>query len=319
MSSQDPTVVVSVCLLAYNHARYIRQALDSALAQQADFPWEICLGEDESGDGTREICREYAARHPERIRLFERRRADAILIGGRPTGRYNLLETLKACRGRYIALLDGDDYWLSPLKLQRQVDFLESHPEIAVCGHRVRCIDAAGGPHAELSLPPPGKNRCTTHDLLERNFLATCSVMYRARLFGEFPPWFSRVRTGDWAMHLLNSLHGDIAYLDEELAAYRLHAEGVWLGADEKQRLRWAIEGLRIVSEELPSRHRRRTREVIHGRQAAMAEISGRPRSATAYRKLAAHLAAPDTSLAWYWLDHLRLPVAAARDWISGR
>jgi glycosyltransferase involved in cell wall biosynthesis len=97
---------VSVCLLTYNHAPYIRQALDSVLMQQADFAFEVCLGEDESSDGTREICIEYAERYPDLIRLFLRNRQDVVYIDGKPTGRFNFVQTLKACSGKYVALID---------------------------------------------------------------------------------------------------------------------------------------------------------------------------------------------------------------------
>lgn len=314
MSAPAAPVVVSVCMLAYNHAPYIRQALDSVLAQQVDFPWEICLGEDDSADGTRDICREYAARHPDRIRLFLRRRADVIHVEGRPTGRFNLVATLQACRGRYIALLDGDDFWLSPHKLQRQVDYLEAHPAIAVCGHRVRCVDAVGNPHPDAMLPPPPAAVTTTHDLLERNYLATPSVLFRAGLYGELPRWFKDVVAGDWVLHLLNSLHGDIGYLDEELAAYRLHQGGVWMSACEAQRQRWAVQGLRVFRRGLPARFRRRIDQVLHLRRALLADLSGRPRTAAVHRSIAAHLASPRMPWPEYARDLGRLPLAAVRD-----
>ncbi|MGI9517093.1 MAG: glycosyltransferase family 2 protein, partial [Pirellulaceae bacterium] len=109
--------LVSVCMITYNHAPYIARALDSVICQETSFPFEICLGEDESSDGTREICEEYARRYPDLIRMFCRSRNDVIYVDGHATGRFNLLETLKSCRGKYIALLEGDDYWCHPQKL----------------------------------------------------------------------------------------------------------------------------------------------------------------------------------------------------------
>lgn len=314
MSGAADNVTVSVCMMVYNQAPYIRQALDSVFAQQLDCQWELCVGEDDSSDGTREICREYAARHPQRMRLFLRSRSDVMYINGRATARFNFLQTVKAARGRYVALLDGDDFWLAPHKLQRQVDFLERNPGIAVCGHGVRCIGADGEPHPELSLPPPPTAITTTHDLLERNYLATCSVVYRAGLFGDFPPWFLQLPAGDWGLHLLNSLHGDIAFLDEELAAYRLHDAGMWTRISEQQRQRLGVEGLRIFRRRLPARFRRRIDQVMHLRRALVADLSGRSRTAAAHRRIAAHFAAPRTPLPEYWLDLLRLPLAAVRD-----
>ncbi|MEZ4781129.1 MAG: glycosyltransferase [Flavobacteriaceae bacterium] len=117
--------LVSVVVGVYNHERFIKLCLNGILMQKTDFKYEIILGEDASTDGTREICKEYAKRFPDKIKLFLRSRKDVIYINGNATGRYNFIENLKACQGKYIALCDGDDYWTDPLKLQKQVDFLK--------------------------------------------------------------------------------------------------------------------------------------------------------------------------------------------------
>src|SRR5690606_37807476 len=124
--------LVSVCVQTYNQEHYIKQCLEGILMQQTTFPFEIILGEDESNDGTREICKQYAAQYPDKIKLFLRSRKDVIYINGNPTGRFNFIENLKACSGKYIALCEGDDYWTDPLKLQKQVDFLESNKEYVI-------------------------------------------------------------------------------------------------------------------------------------------------------------------------------------------
>ena len=124
--------LVSICCITYNHEQYIRDAIDGFLMQNTDFPFEICLGEDESNDGTREICQEYADKFPDKIRLFLRSRKDVIYINGQATGRYNFIETLKECKGKYIALCEGDDYWTDPYKLKKQVYYLEEDPEVGL-------------------------------------------------------------------------------------------------------------------------------------------------------------------------------------------
>lgn len=103
--------IVSVCVQTYQHEAYIKECLDSILAQKTSFPFEIILGEDDSEDQTRKICKEYAEKNPDRIRLFLRNKKDKIFINGVKTGRFNFLENLKSCRGKYIAMCDGDDYW----------------------------------------------------------------------------------------------------------------------------------------------------------------------------------------------------------------
>ena len=123
---------ISVCLITYNHAPYIRECLDSMLAQETSVPYEICIGEDESCDGTREICVEYAEKHPEVIRLVLRDRSEEARNEYLSPGVYNYLETTKICRGRYIAHCDGDDVWLDPLKLQKQFDVMEADPSVSL-------------------------------------------------------------------------------------------------------------------------------------------------------------------------------------------
>jgi len=134
--NQVPTQpVVSVCVQTYNHAAYIKECLDGILMQQTDFNFEILLGDDDSNDGTREICLEYAQKYPQKIRLFLHHRENNIKINGNPSGRFNLLYNLYSARGKYIALCEGDDCWIDSLKLQKQVDFMEVNEEYSMCFH----------------------------------------------------------------------------------------------------------------------------------------------------------------------------------------
>lgn len=133
--------VVSVCVLTYQHVNYIRKCIESILMQQTDFLYEILLGEDQSSDGTREICIEYAQKYPDKIRLFLHHRENNIKINGRHTGRFNFLYSLFSARGKYIAMCEGDDYWTNPFKLQNQVDEMEANLDINICSHPSIKID----------------------------------------------------------------------------------------------------------------------------------------------------------------------------------
>jgi glycosyltransferase involved in cell wall biosynthesis len=137
--------VVSVCLITYNHAPFIRECIDSMLCQKTDFPFEICIGEDESTDGTREICIEYAEKFPDRINLILRSRSEPRRTAYKSQGVYNYIETTKECRGKYLALCDGDDAWTDPLKLQKQFDIMEAHPEVALVHSDYDSIDDRSG------------------------------------------------------------------------------------------------------------------------------------------------------------------------------
>ncbi|MFT4855601.1 MAG: glycosyltransferase involved in cell wall biosynthesis [Algoriphagus sp.] len=131
MNSETP--LVSVCIPTFQHYQYISQCIDSVLDQKTNFLFEIILGEDQSNDGTREICKAYAVKFPEQIRLFLRKDEDKIYIRGRKSGRSNYLENFRSARGKYIAMLDGDDCWIRNDKLQNQVNILEAHPEAFFC------------------------------------------------------------------------------------------------------------------------------------------------------------------------------------------
>lgn len=121
----NPSPLVSVCMTTYNHEPYIARAIESVLAQQTSFGVELVLGEDCGTDRTAEICREYAAKYPDRIRLV----TSPENVGWRR----NYRRTFEACRGKYVAYLDGDDWWCDPLKLQKQADLMESDPGCGMC------------------------------------------------------------------------------------------------------------------------------------------------------------------------------------------
>ncbi len=235
---------VSVCLLTYNHERYVAQAIDSVLAQEGvDF--ELVISEDHSTDATRAIVDEYAERHPDRIRALPSPRNVGMTRA--------FARGIEAARGAYVALLDGDDYWTSPHKLRIQADYLDAHPECAICFHNVtlRYEDGAVAPHpfhtAEAShyfSRPVPKPVSTLADVAPGNFMQTCSVMFRRGLFGDFPEWYADLAVADWPLHVLNAEHGDIGYIDETMAVYRVHAGGVWTGSLARNRARKSVEGL---------------------------------------------------------------------------
>ena len=219
---------VSVCILTYNHEPFITQAVDSVLMQKTDFDFEVIIGEDQSTDNTRSIVKDYQKKFPQTIRLLLHERKDVIYIDGRESGRWNFMNTIQSAKGQYIALLEGDDYWLDPLKLQKQVDFLESHPSCVICFHAAQYQDKNNHSLHHLWMPRQLKKIYTIEDLfVEGNFIATASTLFRNGLLDDFPPWFKKIRVGDWPLHILNARHGDIGFINEVMSAYRVHAGGV--------------------------------------------------------------------------------------------
>lgn len=220
--------LVSVCIQTYQHAPFIAECLESVLAQKTDFPFEIILGEDESDDGTRELCIEYAEKHPDKIKLFLRSRADVIHWNGKPTGRFNMMQNLHAARGKYIAILEGDDYWCDPHKLQKQVDFLETNPAFVACHHGQLVTEKnEHGVFQERSWkdaagPPPTEG--TVSDLLSWKLRPQSRTIVFRNVFKEhsFPYWFRKVRFGDIALSFTLAQFGKFHYMDESMAVYRI-------------------------------------------------------------------------------------------------
>lgn len=138
----DP--VVSVLVQTFQQKEYITECLESILLQQTSFPFEILVGEDGSKDGTREICLEYASKYPDKIRLFLHHRENQIKVMGGPTSNFNALYNYYSARGIYIAFCEGDDKWSDPLKLEKQVKFLENNPTFSFSYHSFRTIDEHG-------------------------------------------------------------------------------------------------------------------------------------------------------------------------------
>ncbi|NEV93949.1 glycosyltransferase [Psychroflexus sp. YR1-1] len=217
--------VVSVCIQTYQHVSFIEQCLDSILIQETDFNYEILLGEDASTDGTREICMDYANRFPDKIRLFLHHRENNIKIGGQPTGRFNFLYNLYSANGKYIAVCEGDDYWTDPLKLQKQVDFLEENKGYVICFHKVALLSKGELLEDNITIVP--KNHETITDLAEKgNYIHTPSVMFRSQNL-NFPNEFKLSSIGDFFLYMLLARSGKIGYIDEKMAVYRL-GSGIW-------------------------------------------------------------------------------------------
>lgn len=225
--------LVSVIVIAYNQEQYIAQCLDSILEQEVNFPYEIIIGEDNSTDGTRAICESYADQHPNKIRLIEHSRENVIKIDGKPTGIFNMLYNYQETNGKYVALCEGDDYWCSKEKLQKQVDFLEANNDFAICFHPVKLLNEAGELHADHQTHPP-KGVSDVHDLVHGNYMRTPSVMYRKTL-DSYPEYIQYCTPGDFIIYLLNALEGHIMNLEEELAVYRVQV-GSWSSLPDHER-----------------------------------------------------------------------------------
>jgi len=241
-----PPPLVDVAIVTYNHERFISQAIESVLAQKTDFAYRIVIGDDCSDDNTQQIIKNYAEKYPELISTVLYSKHVGVLHKERVG-----LKILESCTARYLALLDGDDYWTKPAKLQKQVDYLEQHPDLAICFHNVLFFHEDGSRDPWNFCQPNQKEISTIEDLLAANIMQTCSVMLRRDLIGELPEWYHTSATGDWLLYLLTARHGNIGYLDEVMAAYRINPESFWNSKPSTYKLIDGVKTLEKLNEYL--------------------------------------------------------------------
>lgn len=245
--------LVDVAVATYNHEKYIARAIESVLAQETSFDYRLIVGDDCSSDGTQGIIREYARRHPGRIvTLFHPER-----LGTAHRDRVGV-KVLRLCTARYVALLDGDDFWTDPGKLQRQVDFLETHPECAACFHDAEVFYEEGAKAPQRLHGDDQKEFSTLEDLLTTGvFPITCTVMFRHDHLRELPERFFEASNPDWMLSVLAAEHGTIGYIAEVMAAYRVHGGGVWSGIDALRRTRQHIKSYETIDAHLGFKYTR--------------------------------------------------------------
>lgn len=220
--------LVSVCVTTFNHENYIEKCLEGILLQKTSFSFEIILGEDDSKDRTREICKNYAKKYPKIIRLFLRSEKDKIYIHGSPTGRYNYIQNLKSARGKYIALCDGDDYWTDMNKLQKQVDFLEDNSEFSMIGHNAWIINENSETN-ELARPLNSKKvDFQTKDLILHNpFVSSMTLFRNKNIFGVINRIKNKPVVADWNIFTHLSHFGKCRFIDEPVGYYRVHEKSI--------------------------------------------------------------------------------------------
>jgi glycosyltransferase involved in cell wall biosynthesis len=208
---------VSICCITYNQEKYIGQALDSMLMQQTNFDFEIVIGEDCSTDSTKSILISFQQKHPGKIILLPR----PLNMGVRK----NFLDVLQHCTGEYIAICEGDDYWTDPLKLQKQVDFMDASPGYNLCFHNNQIYFEDTG-KSILSNDVNQPITTDIYDLIDHWYIMTCSMLFRNNI-KEYPSWFTSVFNTDYALQMILMAHGGkVGYLPDVMGVYRKHTAG---------------------------------------------------------------------------------------------
>jgi len=234
---------VSVAMVTFEHELWIAQAIESVLAQELP-EVELVVGEDGSRDRTRAIVQGYADRFPRRVRLLPARGHLGIMP--------NWLRTLAECRGEYLAMLDGDDFWTDPAKLRKQVALLDAAPELALSLHVCREVYEGGArpPHDSPGRPP--RPRYELADLVRGPLANSSTLVCRRRVLDELPTWFIDVAVGDWALQVLSARRGGIGFLPGVMSQHRNHARGMFAGRSRARQRQMLVETRRMLIPLLP-------------------------------------------------------------------
>ncbi len=222
MGTERP--LVSIVCDTYNHAPFIRDALDGFLNQKTDFSFEIIVHDDASTDGTADIIREYERAHPALFRCVYRTQN----IYSRDP---KILEhyVFPLARGKYIAICEGDDYWTSPDKLQKQISYMQAHPACTLCVSAGELVDPRGNRIGMVA--PYGEDTDVPTDELIRGgggFIATASIVAPTRLAQNRAAFCDLSDVDDAVLQIWFAANGTTHYFAEPMCAYRQSVPGSW-------------------------------------------------------------------------------------------
>lgn len=237
-------VVVTVRCVAFNHARFIRRCLDGLLMQKTAFLYEIVVHDDASSDGTAEIVREYAQAYPDRI-VAVLQKENVYSKGGFAA----VIEAMSPyVHGRYTALCEGDDCWTDPGKLQRQVDFLESHPDYALCYTRSIKHFESRGSRQDIPFGGPAES---FEAIAVRNPIPTATALVRSsaeqRYYAEIKPFERGWLMGDFPKWLWLSHEYKVKFFGEATAIYNATSSSVSHSTDLERLLRFQDSSFAIL------------------------------------------------------------------------
>lgn len=240
MNEDTRPIMVSIQCFTYNHESYIRQCLESFVMQKTNFRFEAIVHDDASTDGTAAIVREYAEKYPEIIKpIFE--------IENQYSKHDGSLQRImdSHCYGKYIACCEGDDYWIDPLKLQKQVDFMESHPDYSMTCNRTKLYSHRKGKFV-------GENYCynKSQDVEAKDiilcgglFISTCSiVLRRSVVIDGYPDYFTKCHVGDYPLQIFAAMKGNVYYFNDVMSVYRVENSSSWAGERNKISVEKRIE-----------------------------------------------------------------------------
>lgn len=225
MVQKTQDMMVSICCITYNQDGYIKDALDGFLKQKTSFPYEVLIHDDASTDRTAQIIREYAERYPDIIKPILQTENQYSKGLTNISGTFNF----PRATGRYVAMCEGDDYWVDEEKLQMQVDYMESHPDCSICFHsaEVQVLERAV---TERQMRPFAGNRVVAPEEIidKRSGYPTASLLFRTEMVKDLPDFYVQAPIADIPLQLLAAARGYGYYIDRPMCVYRLGGAASW-------------------------------------------------------------------------------------------
>ena len=270
-SKRRKDIVVTTVVTSYNHEKYIEKAIESAIWQKENgVTHEILLSDDGSTDGTRDIIRRYARKYP-----FIRDISSDENLGISA----NLRKCFAAASGKYVAILEGDDYWMWDSKISRQVAFLEANPDCSMVFSRIKLLHQKTGKFSSFQRQERLPTKLTGEDFLKdpyQNPIANFSCcMFVTEIARHFPKILYSVRFNEIACAFYIVQKGAIGFLPIPMTAYRLHDHGVWSSGDKEKNLRSAIESREVALKVCASRYSERMSGIIDELKAQLRALQG--------------------------------------------
>lgn len=224
-------ILVTISCITYNQEKYIAQTLDSFLMQETDFRFEIVIHDDASTDNTANIIREYEKRYPDIIRAMYQTENQYSKGVTNPSGKFNY----PRARGKYIAMCEGDDYWTDQYKLQKQVDYMESHPDCSFSFHRAK-IEVVDGSYTDREVRPYKKTGIISSEEIidKKSAYPTASLLFRREYIMPIPEFYTECPVGDIPLQLIFAACGYGYYIDEAMCVYRVGDSFSWSVAQKK-------------------------------------------------------------------------------------
>lgn len=214
-------LLVSVVMITYGHEKYIEKSINGVLSQVLDGKIELLISDDRSPDNTENIVNKIITEHPNGSWIKYIKHSENK--GAIP----NFAWSISQAEGKYIAICEGDDYWTDPLKLQKQINFLDHNEDYSICFHHVDEVDENGKLISEKIVQSEIEEKdYTIDDLSKGNFIHTPSVVFRKNV-QKLPDFFIFSPLGDYPLHMINASYGKIKYFPDTMAVYRVGA-GIW-------------------------------------------------------------------------------------------